>query len=111
MVVLAIIGMLMTVAVVSVGKLRTDAQVTGCKSNLTTIDSACEIWALQNRKPNGAEPTWEDILDYLDKGMPECPSGGEYELGYVGKVDGVHKLPTCTVEGHTLEKVEEEERE
>jgi len=112
MVVLAIIGMLMSIAVVSVNKLRKGAQVTGCKANLTLIDSATDIWAIKKRKPDGAEPTWEDLLPFIkDKKMPECPSGGEYELGWVGEVDEEMKKPTCTIVGHTLIEDEEGEEE
>ena len=88
MIVVAIIGLLIGVAVPKFGKMRSDAQRTMCYSNLTQIDGAKEMWAAQEKRKNGDVPTSEQIGPYLKDGVPDCPGGGgEYNLGAVSTED------------------------
>jgi RNA polymerase sigma factor (sigma-70 family) len=68
-----------------------------CQRNLNRIDDAIHMYALENKQPKGAAVTVEKILPYLgSSGLPQCPSGGSYELGLVwGK-------PSCSINGHAL---------
>jgi hypothetical protein len=53
-----------------------------------------EQWAADHHRTNGPV-TWNDLVPYLRK-VPQCPKGGTYTLGDVGK------LPTCSVVGHQI---------
>ena len=105
MIVVAIIGLLAAVAIPNLIKARKTAQINACKTNLRTIEFTIGQWALEKRKADDSELTLGDLEDYFKDGIPECPSGGEYELYTVGE------MPTCNVKGHSIIKEEEEEIE
>ena len=79
-----------------------------CVNRLRAINSAKELWALQNSKKAGEQVKWDDIRIYLPdswtnssdwtNGMPVCLEGGSYILGRIGEA------PTCSIGGsrHTL---------
>jgi prepilin-type N-terminal cleavage/methylation domain-containing protein len=105
MIVVAIIGLLAAIAVPNFVKARTTAQMNACINNLRQIDGAVQQWALEQKKDSNAQPTYDDIKDYL-KNSVTCPSGGttfadSYTLGQVNAVPPVtcqkqpatHKLP------------------
>jgi len=75
MIVVAIIGMLAAIAVPNFAKARTEAQRTGCISNLQRIDGAIQVWALEQKKDADQPVTYADISGYL-KNAVLCPSGG-----------------------------------
>ena len=98
MIVVAIIGLLVSVAIPNFVKMRATAQSKTCVSNLRVIDHAKQTWALENRKGNGVAVAPGDIIGptlYL-KEMPKCPAGGIYDLTTVGVP------PTCPITGHLL---------
>ncbi len=107
MIVVAIIGLLATIAVPNFVKARTNAQMNACITNLRQIDGAVQTWATETRQGDTSQPTWDDIKGYL-KGAVICPSGGKsfgdsYHLGTVQekptcmKRPDTHKLPDDTV--------------
>ena len=75
MIVVAIIGMLATLAIPNLAKARGEAQRTGCINNLKTIDGAIQVWALEQKKDSDQPVTYADISGYL-KNSVSCPSGG-----------------------------------
>ena len=79
---------------------RTTAQRVACISNLRQIEGAKQTWALENKKPRTAVPTWDDLLPYLGRGargsILVCPEGGTYQI------NAVNTPATCSVPGHTL---------
>jgi len=95
MIVVAIIGMLASIAIPAFLKSRGSAQTTACINNLRQIDAAKEQWAMMRMVATGAVNETE-VNEYLRKGAPDCPGGGSYGYNSVG-VD-----PTCTVQGHEL---------
>lgn len=106
MIVVAIIGLLATVAIPNLVKARTTAQTQVCISNLNQIDGAVQRWALETKQADNAQPSYEQIREYL-KNSVVCPSGGKtfsdsYRLGTVEekptclKSPATHKLPTDT---------------
>ena len=90
-------GLIAAIAIPNIKEARKNAQATGCKVNLRTIQMAINMWALEKRKTDDAEVTLEDLESYMKDGIPRCPSGGEYEFRTVGE------KPTCTIEGHSIE--------
>ncbi|HTL59816.1 MAG TPA: prepilin-type N-terminal cleavage/methylation domain-containing protein [Candidatus Limnocylindrales bacterium] len=75
MIVVAIIGMLATLAIPNFVKARGEAQKTGCINNLEKIDGAIQVWALEQKKDSDQPVTYTDISGYL-KNSVSCPSGG-----------------------------------
>lgn len=98
MIVVAIIGLVTAIAIPNFMKTRTVARTQVCIENLAQIESAKQIWGVENAKKNGDAVTPEDIVGptlFIRK-MPQCPAGGNYTFGAIG----VH--PICTEPGHTL---------
>lgn len=103
MIVVAIIGLLATIAIPNFVKARTTAQMNACISNLRQIDGAIQQWALDMKKDAGQAVTFSDISGYL-KNSVTCPSGGttfddSYSITTVDaqpvcqRQPGTHKLP------------------
>ena len=93
MIVVAIIGMLIAVAVPNFSKMRRDAQKTACHAQLKQIDGSKEMWATQEKRADGDTPSEAQIGEYISDGMPSCPGGGAYTIGAVGQ------KATCTTHG------------
>ncbi len=99
MIVVAIIGILLAIAVPSFMRARETARLRACQENLQKIDSAKEQWALENNASNGSPSP--DVADFVGpdkyiKKMPVCPSGGSYVPNPIGTD------PTCTYHGAIL---------
>ena len=93
MIVVAIIGMLATIAIPNYVKVRTEAQKTTCIQNLRTIDGAIQEWALEQKKDAGQTVTHADLRVYLRSAVA-CPSGGTtLEDSYT--VTSVDARPSC----------------
>jgi prepilin-type N-terminal cleavage/methylation domain-containing protein len=93
MIVVAIIGMLATIAIPNYVKSREQARQTTCLNNLRVIEGAVQQWALLTKK-DGSEPvTYQDISSYI-KNSVVCPSGGRsFEDSYT--VTTVDERPVC----------------
>jgi prepilin-type N-terminal cleavage/methylation domain-containing protein len=93
MIVVAIIGLLASIAVPNFVKARTTAQMNACISNLRQIDGAIQQWALDTKQGDTAAVTPADILPYL-KNSVVCPSGGKtFADSYT--ITTVSAGPTC----------------
>jgi prepilin-type N-terminal cleavage/methylation domain-containing protein len=98
LIVVAIMGLLVGIAVPNFVKTRTLAQKNVCIENLTQIESAKQVWGLEASKKTGDPATEEDLIGptlYI-RLMPECPSGGEYDFESIGTP------ATCTRAGHEI---------
>jgi prepilin-type N-terminal cleavage/methylation domain-containing protein len=106
MIVVAIIGLLATIAIPNFVKARTTAQMNACINNLRQIDGAIQTWALETKQADNAQVEYSQIASYM-KNQVVCPSGGKtfadsYHLGTVQekptcvKVPDTHKLPSDT---------------
>lgn len=106
MIVVAIIGLLATIAIPNFVKARSTAQMNACINNLRQIDGAIQNWALETKQGDTAQVQFSDISSYL-KGQVVCPAGGKtfadsYHLGTVQdkptclRVPATHKLPADT---------------
>jgi prepilin-type N-terminal cleavage/methylation domain-containing protein len=93
MIVVAIIGLLASIAIPNFVKARTTAQMNACISNLRVIDGAIQQWALDTKQGDTATVTAADILPYL-KNSVTCPSGGKtFADSY--SVTTVQARPAC----------------
>lgn len=91
MIVVAIIGILLTIAIPSFMRARETARAKACQENLQKIDSAKEQWALENNLSNGSEVPdgWLDDDNIVGpegyiKKKPVCPAGGTYTPNPIG---------------------------
>ena len=104
MIVVAIIGLLASIAIPNFVKARTTAQMNACISNLRQIDGAIQQWALDTKQGDTATVTAADVLPYL-KNAVVCPSGGKtFADSY--SVTTVQTRPTC-LKVPTTHKLEE----
>jgi prepilin-type N-terminal cleavage/methylation domain-containing protein len=106
MIVVAIIGLLATIAIPNFVKARTTAYTNACISNLRQIDGAIQQWALETKQSDNAQVEFDQIKGYL-RNQVVCPAGGKtfsdsYHLGTVQdkptclKMPDTHKLPVDT---------------
>ncbi len=75
MIVVALIGLLATIATPTWVRARTKSQTNTCVNNLRQIDGAKQQWALENKQSPSAIPTYSDISSYL-KSVVSCPAAG-----------------------------------
>ena len=106
MIVVAIIGLLATIAVPNFVKARGTAQQNACIVNLKQIEGAINTWATETKQADETPVEYSSIRPYL-KGQVVCPSGGKtfadsYQLGTVAdkptclRKPDTHKLPDDT---------------
>ena len=98
MIVVAIIGLLASIAVPNFTKARNMARQKACISNLQAIDGAIETWATDLNKAEGQPVTYSDIRTFL-KSPPVCPAGGttfddSYTITTVGVSPLCQRMPT-----------------
>src|SRR5437867_6450780 len=93
MIVVAIIGLLATMAIPSFVRCRNKANQTTCVVNLRQIEGAMETWAAETRQGPDAPVQASNILPYLKRGV-KCPAGGHnFEDSY--QISKVEVPPVC----------------
>ena len=95
MIVVAIIGLLASIAVPNFIKSRQQAQKIACINNLRQIDGGKQQWALENKKNDTDTPTSDEVKLYLkNNSFPHCPASGTYtELpGWDEDISGARSL-------------------
>ena len=98
MIVVAILGLIVAIAIPNFLKSRIQARKQVCIETLSQIESAKQLWGLEAGKHEGDAPTRADLIGptlYLKKD-PDCPAGGTYDFQTIGV------SATCNIEGHTL---------
>ena len=86
MIVVAIIGLLASIAIPSFMKARTQSQQNACINNLRQIESSKEQWALEMRKGNGVAVVTSEVLTYIKNPSTatNCPAGGTVTFNAIG---------------------------
>jgi prepilin-type N-terminal cleavage/methylation domain-containing protein len=93
MIVVAIIGLLASIAIPNMTQARMTAQKNVCISNLHQIEGAMQRWSLELQKDEGQAVAYSDIRSYLQRSVV-CPSGGTtFEDSYT--LTTVDAPPTC----------------
>jgi prepilin-type N-terminal cleavage/methylation domain-containing protein len=98
MIVVAIIGTLVAIAIPAGMKAAEQSRKTVCINNLRQIHHATETWALMNNKTQGDAVDAAEVNQHIKK-IPQCPCDGTYNYGLVGE------SPTCSLGaalGHVL---------
>jgi len=98
MIVVAIIGLLSAIAIPNFVRTRVTAQQNACINNLRQIESAKQVWALEQKKLS------DDVVGQVDlvgpllyiKHQPICPAAGVYDYKTVGS------NATCTITNHVV---------
>jgi prepilin-type N-terminal cleavage/methylation domain-containing protein len=98
MIVVAIIGLLASIAIPNFVKARTTAQMNACISNLRQIDGAVQMWATETKQGETASVSYTDIQPYLHNAV-YCPSGGKsfadsYTISTVSAKPACQKVPS-----------------
>jgi prepilin-type N-terminal cleavage/methylation domain-containing protein len=75
MIVVAIIGLLASIAVPNYMESRKKVQMNVCINNLHQIEGAVQRWSLEMHKDESQPVSYSDIRSYL-KNAVVCPSGG-----------------------------------
>jgi prepilin-type N-terminal cleavage/methylation domain-containing protein len=93
MIVVAIIGMLASIAIPNYAKVHKSANMNVCINNLQQIEGAIQRWSLDMHKDEGQTVTYNDIRSYL-KHAVVCPAGGtSFEDSYT--ITTVDAPPVC----------------
>ena len=105
MIVVAIIGLLATIAIPNFVRARLKAQSAACINNLRQIDGAKQEWALENKANATVTPQSTDIQQYMGRGtqgsLPVCPldTSAKFDSSY--SINSLQTAPTCVVPGQT----------
>jgi prepilin-type N-terminal cleavage/methylation domain-containing protein len=101
MIVVAIIGLLATIAIPNFVRARLKAQQSACINNLRQIDGAKQTWALENKAGQSAVPVLANIQPYLGRGSagtaPTCPADPTRTFESSYELQNLDTAPTCKV--------------
>ena len=101
MIVVAIIGLLATIAIPNFVRARLKAQQSACINNLRQIDGAKQEWALETKAAATVSPTSDKIQPYMGRGsggsLPVCPldSGNSFTTSYT--INSLQVAPQCQI--------------
>jgi prepilin-type N-terminal cleavage/methylation domain-containing protein len=101
MIVVAIIGLLATIAIPNFVRARLKAQQSACINNLRQIDGAKQQWALESKSGQSAVPVLANVQPYLGRGTlgtaPTCPadSAKTFETSYT--LNDLSTAPACLI--------------
>ena len=85
MIVVALIGLLATIATPTWVNARTRSQTNSCLNNLRQIDAAKQQWALDTKQGPNVAVTYDEISPYL-KNAVSCPTAGT-DTSFSGSYD------------------------
>jgi len=104
MIVVAIIGLLASIAMPNFVKARNASQANACINNLRQIDSCVQQWALENKKNDTDPPDSAEVIFYIRGGvLPTCPAGGSYQFAAaLGTTPCVSCPNVATLTSHAL---------
>jgi prepilin-type N-terminal cleavage/methylation domain-containing protein len=101
MIVVAIIGLLATIAIPNFVRARLKAQQNACINNLRQIDGAKQTWALENKAGQTVVPTQANIQPYLGRGTagiaPTCPADSANSFPTSYSINDLQGAPTCLI--------------
>jgi prepilin-type N-terminal cleavage/methylation domain-containing protein len=101
MIVVAIIGILASLAIPNFVHSRQTAAMTTCISNLRCIDSAKQQWAFEQRRSDSDIPQGSDLQPYLGRtasgSLPTCPADPARTFVTSYAPQSVGSSPVCLV--------------
>jgi prepilin-type N-terminal cleavage/methylation domain-containing protein len=98
MIVVAIIALLASIAVPGFLRARKRSQATRILNDLRILDGAIDLYAIENNKASGANPTFTDIKVYLKRGSSLYNSGNDILGAPYGPftVDSLPRVPASS---------------
>lgn len=98
MIVVAIIALLASIAVPGFLRARKRAQATRILNDLRILDGSIDLYAIENNKASGANPTLADLKAYLKKGTALYNTGYDILGAAYGPftVDSLPKVPASS---------------
>ena len=101
MIVVAIIGLLATIAIPNFVRARLKAQQSACINNLRQLDGAKQTWALESKAAPNATPNIANIQPYLGRGTggtaPTCPADAASTFATSYSLNDLSTAPTCLI--------------
>jgi prepilin-type N-terminal cleavage/methylation domain-containing protein len=101
MIVVAIIGLLASIAIPNFVHSRQVAQMNACISNLRCIDNAKQQWAFEQRRQDADTPQGSDLQPYLGRtasgSLPACPVDGAQSFATSYAPQSVGVKPVCLI--------------
>jgi len=101
MIVVAIIGLLATIAIPNFVRARLKAQQNACINNLRQIDGAKQTWALESKAGPNTAPTIINIQPYMGRGImgtaPTCPADSSSSFPTSYNINDLQSAPTCII--------------
>jgi prepilin-type N-terminal cleavage/methylation domain-containing protein len=101
MIVVAIIGLLASIAIPNFVHCRREAQMNTCISNLRCIDSAKQEWAFERCMQDTDTPLASDHQPYLGRTtageLPACPVDGAQSFATSYAPQSVGVRPVCLI--------------
>ena len=101
MIVVAIIGLLASIAIPNFVHARTISQQNACIYNLRQIDGAKQNWALDHNTLPTVVPLKSDIQPYLGRGnagtLPNCPADSATTFDTSYSINNLQSPPSCNI--------------
>ena len=101
MIVVAIIGLLATIAIPNFVRARLKAQQNACINNLRQIDGAKQTWALESKAGPNTAPTILNIQPYMGRGImgtaPTCPADSASSFPTSYNINDLQSAPSCII--------------
>jgi prepilin-type N-terminal cleavage/methylation domain-containing protein len=101
MIVVAIIGLLATIAIPNFVRARLKAQQNACINNLRQIDGAKQTWALESKAGPNTVPVILNIQPYMGRGIngtaPTCPADSSSSFPISYSINDLQSAPNCLI--------------
>jgi len=101
MIVVAIIGLLATIAIPNFMRASAKAKQTACINNLRQLEGAKTTWAIESKAGPNAVPTIANVQPYLGRGTagtaPTCPADMAATFATSYSLNDLNTAPTCLI--------------
>lgn len=101
MIVVAIIGLLATIAIPNFMRASAKSKQVACINNLRQIEGAKSQWAIESKAGPNAIPTIANIQPYLGRGTggtaPTCPADAASTFATSYSINDLNTAPTCLI--------------
>jgi len=99
MIVVAIIGLLIAIALPNFVKARNTAREKLCFNNLRLVGHAAEQYIIDNNLADTTVVTTAQATEYMKGGMPTCPSAGVYTIASETVAGNSGPTVDCSIHG------------
>ncbi len=101
MIVVAIIGLLATIAIPNFMRASAKSKQVACINNLRQLDGAKQQWAIESKAGPNSQPTIANIQPYLGRGTagtaPTCPADAASTFATSYTLNDLQTAPACLI--------------